>query len=91
MADSEKTSKSGSPPPGGEPGETQEQSRREFIRKLAYVPPVLTTFLLDDTAFAKDKDDDDDDDKKGRGRGRGRTSPPGRARGRDSDIPPPPP
>jgi hypothetical protein len=71
-------------PPGssGAPGNDQGESRREFIKKLTYATPVLTTFLLDDTAFAND-----DDDKKGRARGR--TSP--KPKSKESEALPPPP
>ena len=92
MADPHNSGEPQPPAANGESVENQDQSRREFIKKLTYVTPVLTTYLLDETAFAKDdddkdkdKDDDDDDDDRDRGRGRGRrrTSPhPGRGRGR---------
>ena len=38
------------------------ESRRAFIKKLAYIPPAMQTFILVDNAFAGDDDDDDDDD-----------------------------
>ena len=57
--------------------EERNDSRRKFIKKLTYAAPVLTTYFLDETAFAKDKDKDKKDKKTsphpppGRGRGRG--------------------
>ena len=67
---------------GGDEGE----NRRDFIKKLAYMAPVMETFMLSETAYG-----DDDDDDTGGGRGRGRTSPhPGRGRGRMPPPPPPP-
>lgn len=36
--------------------EAQEgESRREFIRKLPYIAPVVQTFLLSETAFGSDR------------------------------------
>jgi len=71
-----------------EPGQTESdteigssgESRRDFIKKLPYVAPVIETFLLEDTAYAaKDK-------KKGRRRRRISPVPKERA-----PVPPPPP
>lgn len=31
------------------------ESRRDFIKKLPYVAPVIETFLLEDTVYAADK------------------------------------
>ena len=57
-------------------------NRREFIKKMAYVTPVMQTFLLSETAFGVADASAD-----GRARGRGRTSPtPGQ-----QQAPPPPP
>ena len=57
-------------------------SRRSFIKKMAYVAPVIETFLLSETAYAQNQG-------QGRGRGRGRRRispvPP------DRTPPPPPP
>ena len=67
-------------------------SRRTFLQKLTYVAPVMTTYLLSQTAFATQPAD-----VPGNGRARGRTSPhPGRHLGNDkaqtqSDATPPPP
>jgi len=50
------------------------KDRREFMKKMTYATPVLTTYFLSETIFADDKDDKE-------GRARGRTSPhPGRGR-----------
>ncbi len=52
------------------PSDQEGESRREFIKKLPYLAPVVQTFLLSETAFGSDRrgseggdDDDDDDDK----------------------------
>jgi hypothetical protein len=63
------------------PDQTREAStRRDALRKLAYAAPVIGTYLLTDTAYAKK------DDSKGRGRGRTSPHPPGQTK-----APPPPP
>ena len=54
------------------PQENQGESRRNFIKKLTYATPVLTTYLLDETAFAKDDKDKDKDKTSPTPRGRGR-------------------
>lgn len=52
-------------PPSVQEGE----SRREFIKKLPYLAPVVQTFLLSETAFGSDRrggegeDDEGGDDK----------------------------
>lgn len=50
------------------PSDQEGESRREFIKKLPYLAPVVQTFLLSETAFGSDRrgsegGDDDDDDK----------------------------
>lgn len=66
------------PDPATEPGAAD--SRRQFIRRMTYLAPVVTTYLLAETAYGKD-----DEDKEDHGRHRGRTSP--KPRGH---TPPPP-
>ena len=54
------------------------EPRRDFIRKMVYVAPVLITYSRADTSFADDE----------HGRKRGQTSPhppPGRGRGNHED------
>ena len=58
--------------------ESNAESRRAFIKKLAYIPPAMQTFILVDSSFAGDDDDDDDDDGS---TGGGRTSPTPGSRG----------
>ena len=78
---SDEDARSGPPPQdqGGKAGEgdTCAGSRREFMKKLPYVAPVIQSFVLADTVYAKKKD---------KTRGRGRVSDPGQ-----NDPPPPPP
>ena len=50
---------------GDEADGAGEESRREFMKKLPYVAPVIQSFVLADTVYAAS-----DKDKKGRGRGR---------------------
>jgi len=66
--------------PGGQDGSPGEESRREFMKKLPYVAPVIQSFVLADTVYGKTE-------KAGRGRGRGRVSAPGQ----NKPPPPPPP
>lgn len=54
-------------------------SRREFIRRMTYLAPVVTTYLLTETAYGKNDNED-------QGRHRGRTSP----KPKGSTPPPPP-
>jgi hypothetical protein len=63
--------------PGREP--VPADSRREFIRRMTYLAPVVTTYLLAETAYGKNDDED-------QGRHRGRTSP----KPKGSTPPPPP-
>ena len=67
-------------------GESQEgargASRRSFIKKMAYVAPVIETFLLSETAYGQGQSQG-----RGRGRGRRRVSPVPP----DRTPPPPPP
>ena len=64
---------------GGEAEGAGDESRREFMRKLPYVAPVIQSFVLADTVYAKEEK---------KGRGRGRVSNPGRG---NKDTTPPPP
>ena len=85
--------KSGTPPADrggdGNEGAASGESRREFIKKLPYVAPVIQSFFLRDTVYG-----DDDDDDGGRGRGRGRVSKVKKEKkdkGKTAAPPPPPP
>ena len=50
------------------PSDQEGESRREFIKKLPYLAPVVQTFLLSETAFGSERrggegeDDQDDND-----------------------------
>jgi len=57
-----------------QPDESGGASRREFIKKVAYVAPVIETFLLSETAYGQ-----------GQSQGRGEQ---GRGRRRVSPVPP---
>ncbi len=74
------------PDEANEQGESGGASRREFIKKVAYVAPVIETFLLSETAYGQGKSQGSQARGRGRGRGRRRVSPvpPNR-------TPPPPP
>lgn len=39
------------------PSDQEGESRREFIKKLPYIAPVVQTFLLSETAFGGNDDD----------------------------------
>lgn len=84
----EEDAKSGMPPKergaGAAGDEAPESSRREFMKKLPYVAPVVQSFVLADTVYA------DKGGKTGRGGGRGRVSAPGQTK-KDPPPPPPPP
>ena len=73
-------------PDAGREGESPEgargASRRSFIKKVAYVAPVIETFLLSETAYGQGQSQG-----RGRGRGRRRVSPVPP----DRTPPPPPP
>lgn len=81
---------SSDPAPGGPAAEgaSQGESRRQFIRKLAWVAPVVETFLLSETAYGE-----------GQGRGQANRNARRNARRRISPtpadrrepVPPPPP
>lgn len=68
------------------PSDQEGESRREFIKKLPYLAPVVQTFLLSKTAFGSDDHDGDHgdghDDDNDRGRRRRRQVSP-HTRGRD--------
>lgn len=51
------------------PAATPGESRREFIGKLAYIAPVVQTFLLSETAFGSDRRGGDGGDDGGEGGG----------------------
>ena len=40
------------------------ETRRDFLKKLSYVAPLMITFQMDEEALAKDDDDDDGGKKK---------------------------
>jgi hypothetical protein len=67
--------------PAAEPNPAD--SRREFIRRMTYLAPVVTTYLLAETAYGKDEEEEEKD----RGRRRRRISP----KPRGSTPPPPSP
>jgi len=75
MAPSQHSEESQDSAPSQEKTDAEDLTRRDFIKKLPYVAPIISTYLLEETAFAGDK-------KKGRGRRRGRTSPHPRTRRR---------
>ena len=53
-------------PSGKEAPANQEgESRREFIKKLPYIAPVVQTFLLSETAFGSDRRGGDGGDDQG--------------------------
>ncbi len=55
------------------------KERREFIKKLPYIAPIIQTFILSETKF---KDEQNEDGEENEGRKRGRISPHNRGRGR---------
>ena len=59
------------------------ESRRQFVKKLPYIVPVMETFLLSTNTEVFGGDDDDDDDKKKRKKRKKKTSP------TSSVLPPP--
>ncbi len=69
--------------PGGDAEGTGEGSRRQFMRKLAWVAPVIETFLLSDSAFASGSESQGK--KQQRRQQRRKVSP------RPNERPPPPP
>lgn len=68
---------------------TSGESRREFMKKLPYVAPVIQSFVLSDTVYG------DQPDYEGGGRARGRVSKVKKDKkdkdGKTSPPPPPPP
>ena len=59
--------------------------RRDFLKKLTYIPPLIVTFNLAETTYGTETEGDDES--QGRSRGRRRISPaPGRGRGRTDDY-----
>ncbi len=89
MSDSEeeKTQQSDSQIQDANEGERPGASRREFIKKVAYVAPVIETFLLSETAYGSGGSGGNQARGRGRGRGRRRISP----APNDRRVPPPPP
>lgn len=86
---SEEDARGGTPPAGrdGDEGPADGESRREFMKKLPYVAPVIQSFMLADTVYGKS-------DKDGRARGRGRVSKVKKEKkdkGKTAAPPPPPP
>lgn len=49
-------------PEQDEQDEQDGETRRNFLKKLTYVAPLMITFQMDSEAVAKGDDDDDDDD-----------------------------
>ncbi len=88
-SDEEKTQQSDSQAQDANEGERPGASRREFIKKVAYVAPVIETFLLSETAYGSGGSGGNQSRGRGRGRGRGRRriSP----APNDRRVPPPPP
>jgi len=84
-SDEDKTQHPDSQAEGATEGEGGSASRREFIKKVAYVAPVIETFLLSETAYASGGSGGNQS--RGRGRGRRRISP----TPHDRRVPPPPP
>ena len=72
MADSDKVNEhqASSQPERANEGDSGGASRREFIKKVAYVAPVIETFLLSETAYGQGQSQG-----RGGGRGRRRVSP----------------
>ena len=60
--------------------------RRDFLKKLTYIPPLVITFNLAETTYGTENEDDNESQGRGRGRRRRRISPaPRHGRGHSDD------